>query len=106
MSAAGDRQHLLFAAGKVAGTAKELFFEAWKQRERLLEIFFLLVLIPSPIGAQQQILPHRERRENLPSFGNLNEAALDDSMGRLMAQFGAVEKNRSRAGSQQARQRQ
>ena len=54
----------------------------------------------------RQIVPHRKRSENLPTFGNLDKPHLDDTVGSEIPQFDAVEENRTRARPQQSRKGQ
>ena len=88
---ATDREHLLLAAGEVAGQPVDALGEPRKEREHTLQIARDPGAVAAPIGAELEVLAHRERRQDRPALGDLDQAALDDLMRLQFCQFDALE---------------
>jgi hypothetical protein len=77
---ARDRDHLLLPARELAGRARELFLERRKERERRGERRGAFGARPRQVAAELEVLAHRHRGEEAPSFGNDGDAGGAEAM--------------------------
>lgn len=71
---AGDRQHLLFAAGQRAARLGAALGEDGEQVENVVEVLFDVVLVVAEEGPKIQILLHGEIGEDQTAFRHLADA--------------------------------
>src|SRR5579885_1822121 len=83
---AGEREHLLLTA---AHAARELAAPLLQDREELVaggEIALQLIAGGAAVGAEVEILLHRELREKAATLRHERDAELDDFLGRLVGE--------------------
>ncbi len=92
---AGDREHLLFAAGQRFGDLGLAFFEDGKQLEEPGELRFARGG-RQVLAAEIEVLAHRHVAEQLARLRALDDAAARDRSGRHAAQRAIAETDRPR----------
>ena len=93
---AGQSEHLLLTAGKMAGGLMAAGLEHRKQLHHAHDVGVHAVAAPA-IGAEPQIVLDAERGEDLPALGHLDDAEPDPFIGREGADVGAPEGQRAAA---------
>ncbi len=73
---ASNREHLLLAARQRAGLGRALFRKRREERVHVVKIGSDLA-VGAAVGAEPQIVGHRQRGEDLPSLRDLGDAAHD-----------------------------
>src|SRR5207244_3235848 len=68
-----DGEHLLLAAAERPRALLQPFAQAWEVVEHTLRLLACGAAIPSRVATQHQVLAHGEIREDLSSFGHLND---------------------------------
>jgi hypothetical protein len=91
---ASDRQHLLLAARQRAGRLGPALLEAREDLDHAFEIA-RAVLLAAPIGAELEVVPHREIGKHAPPLGHLDQPRLDDAGRARAADLAAVEADRA-----------
>ncbi len=74
----GDREHLLFAAGKSSAPLAEPVAEGREKDEAFIEALMDQDSIPAEVAPHEEILLHREGREDPPPLRDEAEAAARD----------------------------
>ena len=76
---AAHRQHLLLAAGQHAGGVVLALAQVGKQPEHVVER--PATELSGPLQAELQVLPHRQRRKDLPVLRHVADAEMRDLIG-------------------------
>jgi len=74
-----------------------------KLLEHLLETLHHMTLAARAEGAEPQVLPDAQVREDLAAFGNVGNAETEDGVRRAAVDRPAFERDATRRGRQQAR---
>ena len=77
---AGDRQHLLLAAGEGAAALVDTLLEPWKQLKHAFQVGLKMLGI-CQAGADLQVLEHAHAQENAPAFRRLRDSQGCDLVG-------------------------
>jgi hypothetical protein len=73
-----DGQHLLLAAGQQAGVLPLAFAQDREVAQRALDVPRHGVAVTARVGAHQQVVAHRQQREDLAALGDVAQAQADD----------------------------
>src|SRR5690606_6795308 len=99
-----DCQHLLLTARQGAATLRLTLPEPWEELEDAAQIV-LEMLLGRDQGAELEILDHRHVREDAASLRRLGDASPDDTIGFLVRDVLALERDRSTSGPRVATDR-
>ena len=86
---AGDRQHLLLAAGERSAQLVFSFTENRKQLVGVVDVLFDPRLVVARVGPEFEVLQHGEPRKNLAAFGRLAQPQPNDLMRRQVLNLAA-----------------
>src|SRR4029078_5981099 len=92
---AADRDHLLLAGGKRADDRRRALLQEREEAIHALEVFANAGIVAPQVGAEHQILQHRELGEQAPPFGAVADAEADDVVLRTALQRTAAELERA-----------
>jgi hypothetical protein len=87
----GDRQHLLLAAGEQARGLPRPLAQDGEIGVGTLDVAGHRVAVGARVGAHQQVVAHREQREDLAPLGHVGEAEAHDPPRVLAGDLAAVE---------------
>ncbi len=79
---APHRQHLLLPAGERPAVLAQPLLQPWEAPVHPLQTLLDPLRVVPRVCPHVQVLPHRQRSEDLPPLGNLNHAHLDDVVRR------------------------